>query len=165
MKPWATILILAACTVLACCVSAAAQAKPRQKRSEFPAPPATARAWHSQTTGKEYNVWIANRRLYAVWTNVPADLAKGGAYIRTECRRVGTRWVGSSQTYLPFPCGKDKDGKQIGRWCHLLTKIEFKRVESDRIAGSAEGYLKFDCEKCAIAESVMKDFEWTPKGQ
>jgi hypothetical protein len=144
---------------------AAWQVKPGGKAGQFPPPPAAARVWRSQTTGKEYRVWIENERLHAVWTNVPAELVQGGAYIRTECQRVGTRWIGSSQTYLPFPCGTTQNRNHVGKWCHVLTKIEFRRVEVDRITGSAEGYRRFDCESCKIVESVMKDFEWVPKEQ
>ena len=144
---------------------AAGQARPGGKAGKIPSPPPSARVWRSETTGKEYRVWIENERFYAVWMNVPAELAQGGAYIRTECQRVGTRWVGSSQTYLPFPCGRTENGKRVGKWCRVPTKIEFRRVEENRITGSAEGYRKFDCEKCKIVESVMKDFEWVPKDQ
>ena len=56
-----------------------------------------------------------------------------------------------------------ENGKRVGKWCRVLTKIEFRRVEADRITGSAEGYRRFDCERCKIVESVMKDFVWTPK--
>ena len=158
-----TVLIVGILVLLVSGAYAAGQVKPGGTAGQFPAPPAAARVWRSQTTGKEYRVWIENDRLLAVWTNVPAELAQGGAYIRTECQRVGTRWIGSSQTYLPFPCGRTEHGKRVGKWCRVLTKIEFRRVEADRITGSAEGYRRFDCETCKIVESVMKDFVWTPK--
>lgn len=171
MRLQATVIIAVVLLLLVSCTYAAGQArpggqgKPGEKAGQIPAPPAAARLWRSQTTGKEYRVWIENERFYAVWMNVPAELAQGGAYIRTECQRVGTRWIGSSQTNLPFPCGRTENGKRVGKWCRVLTKIEFRRVEANRITGSAEGYRRFDCDKCKIVESVMKDFEWTPKEQ
>jgi hypothetical protein len=142
---------------------AAQQPTPPTKPPEFPAPPASARVWKSQTTGKEYLVWVENERLRAEWTNLPPEFAQEGAYIRTECRRVGTQWIGTSHCFLPFPCETSEKGKKVTKWCRLTTRIEFSRVEADRMTGRAEGFLRFDCDRCRILESVMKDFEWTPK--
>ena len=45
--------------------------------------------WKSETTGKEYRVQVDRGRFYAEWVNIPPESAKRGAYIRSECRRVG----------------------------------------------------------------------------
>lgn len=132
-----------------------------KKDRQIPAPPASARIWKSLTTGNEYSVWTDNDRLYAEWVNVPKELAERGAYTRSECRRAGARWVGTSQHYRP--CDTTENGKHTRNWCHLVTKIEFDSVEANRMAGRAEGLRRFDCANCRILETVWKDFEWVPK--
>jgi hypothetical protein len=129
---------------------------------EFPTPPPSARAWRSQTTGKEYRVWIEGSRLYAEWVNIAAESRRRGAYIRTECRRTGTRWIGTSHSYLP--CEREGNNRQDYNWCPWVTKIVFERVEANRMSGRAEGFRRFDCDRCRILETVWKDFEWVPKG-
>lgn len=144
-------------------LSAAWQAKPPGKTGQFPVPPASARVWRSQTTGKEYRVWIENERLHAEWVNVPPELAQRGAYTRTECRHVGTRWIGTSQSRLP--CETTENGKHVSNWCQVATKIEFDRVGANHMAGRGEALRRFDCAACRVLETVWKDFEWVPKEQ
>ena len=139
------------------------QAKPPGKTGQLPAPPASARIWKSQTTGKEYRVWIENEQLHAEWVNVPPEMAQRGAYIRTECRHVGTRWIGTSQSYLP--CETTEKGKRVSNWCQLVTKIEFDHAGANRMAGRGEALRRFDCAACRVLETVWKDFEWLPKEQ
>jgi hypothetical protein len=131
------------------------------ERRQFPPPPASARIWKSLTTGNEYSVWIENERLYAEWVNVPRELAERGAFTRTESRRAGPRWMGTSQNYRP--CDTTENGKRVRNWCHVVTKIEFDSVEASRMTGRAEGLRRFDCANCKILETVWKDFEWVPK--
>ena len=163
MRLQTTVLIVGILVLLASGAFAAAQAKPGGKSGQFPAPPAAARVWRSQTTGKEYRVWIENERLHAEWVNIPPKLTQRGAYIQTECRHVGARWIGTSRSYLP--CEATEKGKQITNWCPVTTKIEFEHVGTNRMSGKAEGLRRFDCGACKVLETVWKEFEWAPKGQ
>lgn len=140
---------------------AAGQAKPGGKAGQIPAPPPSARVWRSQTTGREYRVWIENERLHAEWVNIPPELAQRGASIRSECRHVGTRWIGTSQSYLP--CETTEKGETVRNWCQVTTKIEFDRPGANRMAGRGEALRRFDCAGCRVLETVWKGFEWVPK--
>ena len=126
-----------------------------------PTVPANGRIWRSQTTGREYRVWLGKGRLQAEWTNLPPELAKSGAYIRSECRRVGTKWVGTTSSFLP--CDTTEAGKRVTNQCRLVTKIEIDSIQARRITGRAEALKRFDCEKCSILEAVWRDFAWVPK--
>ncbi len=131
------------------------------KPPQFPPPPASARIWRSQTTGKEYRVWIENERLHAEWVNAPPELAQHGASIHIQCHRMGTKWVGTARNYLP--CDTTENGKRVTNWCRLTTKIEFDQPEARRMTGRTEWARRFDCANCKILEPVLTNFEWVPK--
>jgi hypothetical protein len=119
----------------------------------------TGRVWKSQTTGNEYLVRVQNDVFHAEWINVPVDWAKRGAYLRTECRRVGSKWVGTSESRLP--CG-ERNSEQNLNWCHLQTRTEIDSFSSDRITGHGQSVRKVDCQQCKILEAGWNAFEWTP---
>lgn len=157
--------------VLACLVPClqASTARLEAQQAKLPdvgTPPKVARSsgrvWRSLTTGKEYRVRVESQILRAEWVNIPAALRQHGAYIRSECRRAGSKWVGTSRSYLP--CTLSEGGKEeIGNWCRLLTRIEIDAVTESTITGRAEGLKRFDCRSCRILETVWKDFQWVPK--
>jgi hypothetical protein len=139
----------------------AQQPTPPPKPPEFPAPPPSSRIWKSQTTGKEYRVWIENDRLYAEWVNIPAAAASQGASIRIECRRMDGKWVGTAQNSLP--CDTIENGKRITNSCRVTSKIEFDPLEASRISGRTEWARRFDCANCRVLEFAWHNFEWVPK--
>lgn len=140
----------------------AQQSKPPATSHLPPAFPAPSGVWRSQTTGKEYRVRIENEQLRVEWVNIPAALAQRGAYIRTDCRRVGTKWIGTSRIFLPCPVllGLKERG---GKWCHLQTRTEIDAVTQDRITGHTEGLRRFDCQNCRALETAWREFVWVPK--
>ena len=115
------------------------------------------------TTGKEYSVRVTGQTVYAEWVNIPPALVQGEAYIRSECRRVGTRWVGTSRSHLP--CDTMEGGRRVRNWCNLVTGIEIDSMTQDRITGRAEALRRFDCEHCRILEKAWAKFEWVPKAK
>ncbi len=141
----------------------AQQVKPPDKTPPPQITRAPARVWRSLTTGKEYSVRVNGQTLYAEWVNIPLALVQGGAYIRSECRRVGTHWVGISRSHLP--CDTMEGNKRVQNWCNLVTKIEIDSMTADRINGRAEALRRFDCERCRILEKVWAKFEWVPKAE
>ena len=161
MRLWTLVLGVGIPVLLGSGLLAGGQAKPGARSGKIPAPPTSARVWCSQTTGKEYRVWIENERLHAEWLNIPPEIAQRGAYIRTECRHVGQSWIGTSQSYLP--CETTENGKHVRNWCHVKTKTEFNHVGANLMTGRSEGLRRFDCQKCKVLETVWKDFEWVPK--
>ena len=134
---------------------------PPPKPPRIPEPPASARIWKSQTTGKEYRVWIENERLFAEWVNIPAAAASQGASIQIECRRMNSRWVGAAQNQLP--CDTTENGKHVTNSCRITSKIEFDPLEANRITGRAEWARRFDCANCKVLEFAWHNFEWVPK--
>lgn len=105
---------------------------------------------------------VENDVFHAEWLNVSPELAAHGAFIRSECKRHGAKWVGTSTSYLPCTLGKDAN-PSLDNWCHLKTKIEITSVTADGISGQGETLVRFDCKKCKILESRMKDFLWRPR--
>ncbi|HEV2495370.1 MAG TPA: hypothetical protein VG204_20115 [Terriglobia bacterium] len=121
-----------------------------------------AQVWKSETTGNEYNVRVADDLLHAEWVNLPADMLRQGVYLRTECHRMGSKWVGVSDSRLPCSVGVAGDQRVI-RWCELRTRIEIDSIADDRITGQAETVKRVDCQECKVLESGWASFVWTPK--
>jgi hypothetical protein len=121
------------------------------------------RIWKSESSLNEYRVWIRNKTLHADWVNIPTEAAKSGAYIRTTCRLVGDKWVGTSRIYMP--CSVER-GPVVNR-CHLVMRMEIDEITADHIAGRVEDPKrdKFDCKTCNATEKVWKRFVWVPKKQ
>jgi hypothetical protein len=118
--------------------------------------------WISETTGKEYHVTANNDAFHAEWVNISPESAAHGAFIRTECKRQGSKWVGTSASFLPCSVGADPKAK-LDNWCHLETKFEIESITADRITGRGEAIKKFDCATCKILDSEMRGFFWSPK--
>jgi hypothetical protein len=114
--------------------------------------------WKSATTGKEYRVKIDGDRLTANWLNPPPQAAKQGAYIRSDCRRSGTRWIGTSRVLLP--CGLP-DGKT--KMCPMMLRFEVDYISPERITGGGETLKDFDCGSCEVRRTGWGPFTWAPK--
>lgn len=117
--------------------------------------------WKSQTTGKKYRVRIEGDHFYADWVDLSPAAAGHGAYIRTVCRRAGSKWVGTSSIFMPCTVGTGK-AEHIADTCHLNLKIEIDTVGKDRITGRAQSLRKFDCRSCKVLEAGWADFTWVP---
>jgi hypothetical protein len=140
-----------------------------EKKPSSPVPAKKTRAnsagwklWKSETTGKEYRVKVEKDRLLAEWVNIPPATAKQGAYIQTECRRSGEKWIGTSRIFLPCVKPGEAEGK-ITQKCHMTLRFEVDSVTRDRISGSAESLRNFDCAKCQVLQTGWAKFSWVPK--
>jgi hypothetical protein len=102
-------------------------------------------------------------RLHTEWVNLPPALAQAGAYVHSESRRAGTKWIGTVRSYLP--CETRESDKRLSNRCHLETRIEIDSMTADRITGRAQALRKFDCKACRVIETAWADFVWTPKEQ
>ena len=143
---------------------------PLSTESQAPSKPASAKAtakagalpeiWKSVATGKEYRVKVEGDRFTAEWSNIPPPAAKQGAYIRSECHRSGSRWIGTSRILLacPLPDGKTK-------MCPMLLRFEVDSISPDRITGGGEILRDFDCASCEVRKTGWGPFSWTPKSQ
>jgi hypothetical protein len=140
----------------------AGSATPAPSAASAPPSPAAKDMWLSETTGHEYRVRQDPDRFYAEWTNMSGAFLAHGAYVRSECKRQGAKWVGESHSHLPCAEGNLPPG-QYTNWCNLVTKIEFDEISPSRISGQGEGLKRFDCQKCQILETSWKPFVWIPK--
>ena len=114
--------------------------------------------WKSASTGKEYRVKVEGDRFAAEWTNIPPQAAQQGAYIRSECRKSASRWIGTSRILLgcALPDGKTK-------MCPMLLRFEVDFISPDRITGGGEILRDFDCGTCEVRKTGWGPFTWTPK--
>jgi hypothetical protein len=153
--------------ILVCGVLAATSLEYSSENQSAPKPAGTKSAakantfpqiWKSASTGKEYRVKIDGDRFTAEWLNIPPQAAKQGAYIRTECRRSGTRWIGTSRILLPCPL---PDGKT--KMCPMILRFEVDFISSDRITGGGEVLRDFDCGSCEVRKTGWGPFSWAPK--
>jgi len=118
--------------------------------------------WSSAATGKEYRVKVEGDLFTSEWSNIPPQAAKLGAYIRTECHRNGTRWIGTSHFLLPFPCPAP-NGKL--KMCPLTLRFEVDFISPERITGGGEILRDFDCGSCEVRKTGWGPFSWTPKSK
>jgi len=128
--------------------------KSAAKAAAFP------RVWKSLSSGKEYRVKVEGDLFTAEWVNIPPDAARQGRYIRTECRRSASRWIGTSRLLLgcQLPNGNMK-------LCPLILRFEVDFISPDRITGGGENLKDFDCSSCEIRKTGWGPFTWTPKKQ
>ena len=157
---WRVIILV--CGILATAslqLSAQNQTAPKPAgRNLLQKPTALPQIWKSATTGKEYRVKIDGDRFTAEWSNLPPLAAKQGAYIRSECRRSGTRWIGTSRILLP--CGLP-DGKT--KMCPMMLRLEVDHISPERITGGGEILRDFDCGSCEVRKTGWGPFTWTPE--
>jgi hypothetical protein len=142
-------------------VAVAGAQKPRSS-AQLPGQPAPTQIWKSKTTGYEYRVRVQGNTFNAEWVNVPPALARHGAYIRTECHRVGEKWIGTSRSYLPCSAEPGPKGR-VTNWCRLVTRTEIDSMTPDQITGRGQSLRRFDCRTCKILETAWANFLWVPK--
>ncbi len=120
------------------------------------------KVWHSAATNHDFRVNVGKDVFTADWVNVPPPAAKRGALIHTECRRTGSKWVGSSNIHMLFaPPGatSDKDSKL----CALTVRFEIDSIAPDKISGHSEALHAFDVNSCKIQQTSWGSFSWVPK--
>jgi hypothetical protein len=118
--------------------------------------------WSSETSHKDFRVQVTHDLFVADWVNIPAAAAKQGAYIHTECRRIGPRWVGTSKVYQAVAISKDPAVKDT-KMCHLTVRFEVDSVTPQKITFHSEAMRNFDPAKCQLLQTAWKEFSWIPK--
>lgn len=140
----------------------AQEAKGAANRKSSSAPKSKAKVWTSETTGKDYRVRIEKDHFYAEWVNLPAESVRQGMYIRSECRRVGSKWTGTSHVLLACAVGEGAK-QQVVNKCSLVFRFEIESITPERITGRSETLRKWDCQTCKASETGWGGFVWVPK--
>ncbi len=118
--------------------------------------------WHSAGTNHDFRVEIKDDLFRADWVNIPLAAAKQGAYIHTECRRTGEKWVGTSHLKMLFaipvaPAGKDT------KLCPITVRFEVDSISPEKIVGHSEKLVDFDVNTCKVRQTSWGELVWTPK--
>lgn len=125
--------------------------------SALPISPTGERVWTSMTTGRDYKVRIDGDYIYIEWINLPPALQSTAAFMRTELKKAGDKWVGKTRAYLP---SKEKSSV---KWCHLELDFEIDKLSDSRIEGQGAALTSFDVKNCRVERSELKPFTWIPK--
>jgi hypothetical protein len=118
--------------------------------------------WHIDAKHKDFRVQVTNDLFRADWVNIPSDAAKQGAYIHTQCRRVGDKWVGTSSVYQAAAVSKDPAVKTT-KMCHLTIRFEVDSITPEKITFHSEAMRNFDPAKCQLLQTAWEEFAWVPK--
>ncbi len=119
--------------------------------------------WHSEASNKDFRLEVNGDVFRADWINLPAAAAKDGASMRIECRRTGTKWVGSSSVYQAFADSSAPAGKNTQKMCHLTTRFEVDSITPEKIVFHTEALRGFDFSKCQVLKTAWAAFAWVPK--
>jgi hypothetical protein len=115
------------------------------------------RIWTSMTSGRDYKVRMDGDFIYADWVNLPPALQSTGAFVRSELKKTGNRWVGKSISSLPYNYGLSV------KWCRSETDTEIDKVSDSRIEGQSQTWASFNVRKCQPEKLEWKSFTWIPK--
>jgi len=118
--------------------------------------------WHSEATKHDFRVEVTNDLFHAEWVNLPPAAAKQGAYIHTECRRAGPKWVGSSTVNMLFAIPGAPTGKDT-KLCSLTVRFEVDSISAEKITGHSESLRSIDVNACRVQETKWAEFTWIPK--
>ena len=118
--------------------------------------------WVSESTHREYRVRIDKDTFSSEWVNIPPATAKLGAYIRSECHRNGTRWIGVTHVLLPCAKSGEASGK-ITHTCPMTLRFEVDEITPDHISGRGESLKNFNCETCEVRETGWARYVLVPK--
>ncbi len=130
--------------------------------SSTPAPVATTlsageRMWTSIKTGNDLKIRLDGEYIYTQIANLSPALQSTPAFVRSEFKKVGEKWVGKTYFYLPY------QGKKSTKWCRFETDIEIDEVSDSRIAGMAPHWSSFNVQTCQPEGVEMQSFTWIPK--
>ena len=163
---WKPALItLMALMVISPLVAAAQKPADPAKSGAAATPPAFAnlpKVWRSEASHKDFRVEMTSDLFRAEWVNLPPAAAKQGAYIHTECRKAGSKWVGSSSIYQGIAVGGAPAGKDV-KMCHLTVRFEVDSITPQKITFHSEAMRNFDPSKCQLLQTAWEEFSWAPK--
>jgi S1-C subfamily serine protease len=120
-------------------------------------PSAEEKVWTSMTSGHDYKIRMDGDYIYAQVTNLPASLQSTPAFVRSELKKTGDKWVGKNISYMPF---STRTGQ---KWCRIETEIEIDKLSDSRIEGKAMAWQSTNVKKCEPEHVELRQFVWIPK--
>lgn len=136
---------------------------PKGTAASQPAIGSLPKIWHSEASHKDFRVEVKGDVFRADWISLPAAAAKVGAYMRIECRRTGTKWVGTATVNQAFADPAAPAGKDVKKMCHLTARFEVDSITPEKIAFHTEALRNFDYSKCQVLKTAWEEFAWLPK--
>jgi hypothetical protein len=128
--------------------------------------------WTSVTSGRDYKLRVDGDYVYTEWVNLPPQLQTTAAFMRSELKKDGDKWVGKMRTYLPYGFKSSygdfwTTGQRIGtenvNWCTMEAQYEIDKITETRIEGRGLGWKSFDAKKCKPGQREWQSFTWIPK--
>jgi hypothetical protein len=128
--------------------------------------------WTSVTSGRDYKLRVDGDYVYTEWVNLPTELQATTAFMRSELKKDGDKWVGKMRTYLPYGFKSSygdfwTTGQRIGtenvNWCSMEAQYEIDKITETRIEGRSLSPTSFDAKKCKPGKAEWKPFTWIPK--
>jgi hypothetical protein len=128
--------------------------------------------WTSVTSGRDFKLRVDGDHIYTEWINLPLQLQTTTAFMRSELKKVGDKWVGKSRSNMPYEYKSKyfdfwKNGQTVGtvnvNWCQLEFDFEIDTLTDTRIDGRGMGFTTIDAKKCKPGKMEWKTFTWIPK--
>lgn len=128
--------------------------------------------WTSVTSGRDFKLRVDGEYIYTEWVNLPPQLQTTTAFMRSELKRDGDKWVGKIRSLLPYGYKSSymdfwKTGQQTGtenvNWCTVEVQFEIDKLSDSRIEGRSLAPISFDAKKCKPGKMEWKTFTWIPK--
>jgi len=130
------------------------------------------RVWTSLKSGRDFKVRIDGDYIYTEWVNLPPVLQSTAAFMRTELKKDGEKWVGKVRLNLPYPYKSSyadywRTGQRMGtenvNWCREESDFEIDSISDSRIEGRSLSASSFDAKKCKPGKMEWVSFTWIPK--
>jgi hypothetical protein len=128
--------------------------------------------WTSVTTGRDFKLRVDGDYIYTEWINLPPQLQTTTAFMRSELKKDGDKWVGKVRSLLPYAFKSSymdfwKTGQQMGtenvNWCSVEVQFEIDKISETRIEGRGMRSTSFDAKKCKPGKLEWQPFTWIPK--
>jgi hypothetical protein len=87
--------------------------------------------------------------------------AASTAFMRSELKKDGDKWVGKVRSLLPYDY-KTWAVENV-KWCTVEMQLEIDKVADTRIEGRSMRAKSFDAKKCKPGELEWQSFTWIPK--
>jgi hypothetical protein len=130
------------------------------------------KVWTPLNSGRDFKLRIDGDYIYTEWIILPPQLLTTAAFMRSELKKDGDKWVGKVRMRLPYSYKSAyfdfwKTGQQVGtenvNWCSFESEFEIDKLTDSRIEGRAFDSTSIDVKKCKAGKREWHSFVWIPK--